>query len=488
MFASGRASIALRWLDRLPSSVRLDNTIVALEHAALLTMTGGTVFAEETIEQLCRTRELSRGEQVVVDAIRCTWVQSHSPPEHVLTASDAVLGALDTVLPCDLPDVLGISSHDSLRDIAIACRARALWHRGETSEARAALEHLVDAGIEFPPWRISAIGALALLEAWSGRLESAHEYAQDAIRLARLHDLVLHPSTIDSLLAMGHVLRERGAFDRAALVLDEAHTIAASIRRSASLAVHTVEAALLELGLGRPRAGLDRLASFAAAGHREPWPAITSRLCAVEARLYLAAGESHITERVLRDRPPSAAISRARVELAVAAGDLSSARSVLEGWPERHDICSELDRRLWRAVVEDLDGRRAAAVQAIRLALALGEPDGHVQAFLDAGPDVRRILRYVVRSWPTHYVAMLLDLADLTTRLRSNPVHGEVTLSDRELVVLQYLPSRMSNAEIARHLYVSRNTVKSHLRSIYRSLGVTSRRDAVDRGAELGLL
>ena len=61
-------------------------------------------------------------------------------------------------------------------------------------------------------------------------------------------------------------------------------------------------------------------------------------------------------------------------------------------------------------------------------------------------------------------------------------------LSERELEVLRLLASRLSQREIAAELYVSFNTVKSHLRSIFRKLGVTSRAEAVARARELGLL
>jgi ATP/maltotriose-dependent transcriptional regulator MalT len=60
-------------------------------------------------------------------------------------------------------------------------------------------------------------------------------------------------------------------------------------------------------------------------------------------------------------------------------------------------------------------------------------------------------------------------------------------LTDRELSVLRYLPM-MTNTEIAAELYVSVTTVKAHLKRIYRKLGVVSRREAVHRARELGLL
>jgi LuxR family maltose regulon positive regulatory protein len=61
-------------------------------------------------------------------------------------------------------------------------------------------------------------------------------------------------------------------------------------------------------------------------------------------------------------------------------------------------------------------------------------------------------------------------------------------LSDRELEVLRLLGSELDGPDIARELVVSLNTVRTHTKSIYAKLGVNSRRSAVRRGAELGLL
>ena len=57
-------------------------------------------------------------------------------------------------------------------------------------------------------------------------------------------------------------------------------------------------------------------------------------------------------------------------------------------------------------------------------------------------------------------------------------------LTERELIVLHYLPTMLKAGEIASDLYVSVNTVKAHLRSMYRKLGVSNRREAVERAAE----
>jgi LuxR family transcriptional regulator, maltose regulon positive regulatory protein len=61
-------------------------------------------------------------------------------------------------------------------------------------------------------------------------------------------------------------------------------------------------------------------------------------------------------------------------------------------------------------------------------------------------------------------------------------------LSERERVVLRYLPTTLSAGEIAGELYVSLNTVKTHIKSIYRKLDANRRRDAVHRARQLQLL
>ena len=61
-------------------------------------------------------------------------------------------------------------------------------------------------------------------------------------------------------------------------------------------------------------------------------------------------------------------------------------------------------------------------------------------------------------------------------------------LSEREQAILRYLPTMMSNHEIASELFVSVNTVKTHLKAIYRKLDASGRRDAVQRGRDLGLM
>ena len=97
---------------------------------------------------------------------------------------------------------------------------------------------------------------------------------------------------------------------------------------------------------------------------------------------------------------------------------------------------------------------------------------------------LRRYLDVVGRH--REFVAVLLD-SDAEAQQAPAPV-GVEPLTERERSVLAYLPTLSSNQEIAGALDISVNTVKQHLKSINRKLGVNSRRDAVRVAGRLDLL
>jgi ATP/maltotriose-dependent transcriptional regulator MalT len=110
---------------------------------------------------------------------------------------------------------------------------------------------------------------------------------------------------------------------------------------------------------------------------------------------------------------------------------------------------------------------------------ALGERERAQAAIAEA--------RHIIESCP--------DPGILTARLkasepcpRPNVSSGDEMLTERELRVLRLLTGDLSERSIGRELYVSHNTVHSHVRSIYRKLGVSSRAEALERSRELRLL
>ena len=126
---------------------------------------------------------------------------------------------------------------------------------------------------------------------------------------------------------------------------------------------------------------------------------------------------------------------------------------------------------------------------AMTEAVDLAQPSSLVRPFLAAGP---RAAALVARH--RHIVARHLDFTrELTPEVvEQKPVNTALppfdALTERELAILVYLPTMFRAPEIAADLYISVNTVKTHQRSIYRKLGVATRRDAVDRARVLKLL
>lgn len=99
---------------------------------------------------------------------------------------------------------------------------------------------------------------------------------------------------------------------------------------------------------------------------------------------------------------------------------------------------------------------------------------------------VRDEARQRVGSDTTERVALLQPLPRPANRLRPHHPHDE--LSARELIVLRYMATAMSNQEIAATLFLSVNTVKTHIKNVLRKTHAVSRKEAVERARELNYL
>ena len=142
-----------------------------------------------------------------------------------------------------------------------------------------------------------------------------------------------------------------------------------------------------------------------------------------------------------------------------------------------------------QALAHQARGDGPAALAALHRAVELAEPDGYVRIFVDEGPPMAALLKAAAkqRTTPRH-VRRLLAAVENTAG--STPVDQDLIepLSDRELDVLRLLGTDLDGPDIARHLGVSLHTVRSHTKRIYTKLDVNTRRAAVRRAEELGLM
>ena len=133
-------------------------------------------------------------------------------------------------------------------------------------------------------------------------------------------------------------------------------------------------------------------------------------------------------------------------------------------------------------------GESAEADHALDESLRIADVDGVRLPFVRLSTQLHPLLSRAPVSAARHggLVATLLGL----TRQGQPGRHADYTqpLTARELEILQLLVVGVEVDEIAAHLFVSRNTVRSHVKSIYRKLSANSRREAVLRAASLGVI
>jgi LuxR family transcriptional regulator, maltose regulon positive regulatory protein len=123
----------------------------------------------------------------------------------------------------------------------------------------------------------------------------------------------------------------------------------------------------------------------------------------------------------------------------------------------------------------------------LRLALQSTEAHGWRRPYVEIAAAITPVLEAERRRITSHGEQVI----ELLSYLRQQPAYGGQLpdpLSVRELEILQYLPTPLDQRELCTALFISRNTLKTHLRSTYRKLGVQTRREAVLRAERLGIL
>jgi LuxR family maltose regulon positive regulatory protein len=123
----------------------------------------------------------------------------------------------------------------------------------------------------------------------------------------------------------------------------------------------------------------------------------------------------------------------------------------------------------------------------LRLAFRSTQAHGWRRPYVEIAAAITPVLEAERRRISSHGEQVI----ELLGYLRRQPVHGGELpdpLSVRELEILQYLPTPLDQRELCSALFISRNTLKTHLRSTYRKLGVQTRREAVLRAERLGIL
>jgi LuxR family maltose regulon positive regulatory protein len=386
--------------------------------------------------------------------------------------------------------------------------------------------------------RAWALMNLGIVEAWSGRsadgarhLEQARELARsigrpyleigcfahwsstvtrgsflraqaacrEAIEMAEEHGWGDDPVVAPALVTLAACLAQTGRFEEAGRWLDRAdRTLRAEVEPAVGFLLHGVREAV-HMARGRAE---DVVVSYERAEQlRElmvspPRLADQFRSAALRARVrsgQLTAVRSAVASLSGQERDRGE-FREVLAELAIAdqqpQAALQALAPILDGSAPVHHECVLIRALLLEAAIRAGLGEVREAEAAIERALDLAAPDRLVMPFAHAAS------RELLARHPHHktaHGAFLSEILDVLSGATPDPVRGESELlqeplSDVELRVLRFLPSSLTAPEIAGELYLSANTVKTHMRHIYAKLDAHSRAQALKRARALGLL
>jgi len=163
---------------------------------------------------------------------------------------------------------------------------------------------------------------------------------------------------------------------------------------------------------------------------------------------------------------------------------------LLEAAEAGNRLGSVIEILVAQALAYQVQGNLSQASEILARALTLAEPQGYIRIFVDEGEPMMALLREVAKSGIVPQYIRELQASFENYKGNIPPVAQSLIepLSDRELEVLQMLRSELSGPEIAHHLMISLNTLRTHTKNIYNKFGVNNRRSAVRRAEELDLL
>jgi LuxR family transcriptional regulator, maltose regulon positive regulatory protein len=344
------------------------------------------------------------------------------------------------------------------------------------------------------PEPADCIAHLALAEAWRGRLRRAAELADRAAVLAACGRRPGQDQNPAALIARAWVHLERNELREARRCVKQADTVLDRTPDELIAAAAYLVTAGGALAEGRASVAMQIIIRARSRRPIPPW--LDRQLSVIQSRACAAAGDIQAAlaaaGRVGSEDSLEAAVALAHAW--AAAGDSDAATRALapvfaaRAVPDRVRLYAWLaDARLGYT-----SGDRAHGHRSLAAALRLAEPEQLRLPFV------------LERSWISPVLRPDLDLTEAHRRLLPDPGHARLPappadpdqapalpaepLSDREREVLRHISGMLSTAEVASEMYISVNTVKTHLRTIYRKLAASRRGEAVRRARQLELI
>ena len=389
---------------------------------------------------------------------------------------------------------------EELRALALISLGSTEWWVARFEEAERHLEHGVALArrIGRPYLEFTGLAYQAATE-YSRSFALAATFSRQAAELAERHGWADEPAAGLASLTVGAVLTWQGRMEEAEPWIQGAErTLRAEADPAVGLIIRTIRG-VLELARGRDAEALaafqagDRLAGRLA----EPNQLVHGNWSFLVHAL-VRLGETERAGQVLAGLgDQDGDLGQMRIGLAVLRLAQDDSHAAAAALAPVLDGSAPVPRAIWlaeafllEAIARDALGDPPAAASALEHALDLAEPDGVLTIFLlHPAPG---LLQRQARQRTAH-AALIADILSLLAGRRlapppAGPRPPLEPLSDSEIRVLRYLPTNLSMRQIAGELYVSHNTVRTHISHLYAKLGTHTRAEAVARARALGLL
>jgi LuxR family transcriptional regulator, maltose regulon positive regulatory protein len=257
------------------------------------------------------------------------------------------------------------------------------------------------------------------------------------------------------------------------------------------------------------RAALSMLREGQQLGEERGWRRVTLSLAAEECRSLALAGHSEEARLVatrfeFHELPLRVDTRSLKFDKALRAASsyllkrsprvvVEALNTAIEDSEQRGFAHRSVELLLLRALAEKQDGNWDRALEDLRQALTIAAPKNYIRIFLDAGPELRKLIEGLdmkqLRDSEAAPLARRLQSAMRAPAIQSGDAVGTGDeLTKRELSILKRLESGLSNKEIAEAIFVSEGTLKWHLHNVYGKLSVKNRSGAMTRARAMGIL
>ena len=484
------------WIPLLRQARSPDRPEISLALAQAHTLCGQT---SQSLELLDEIEELNTSSYIQYVA---TQQRAHVLMQRGrLDAFEEIAAALASP-PCPASNAIG--------EFTFALRPRALhsalvglaaFFAGDLAAASAALGAASQESSS-PLFYVESLGWMARVACAEGNLQQAERYAQESLDRHVAWGGDDTAIVVPACLALADIAWERNQ-------LEEAEQLLARARRSTRpvwwemIPVQVSASRTLASRSELDKARLQLIECGRTYLSGESSPLLRSFLCEGLIDVALRADDIDEARQWVRtratssERPLSLAL---RLRLSAAEGTVNEVPNI-ERTAAEQPRPQTIEILLGAATMAKRRGDHRRCLDLVAKATAYAEHEGMLRRFLDASEEVRASIQSLVTSplaGTAESVASPFFLANLSSALHAQP--GEripltgrsdelvEQLTPRELEVLNLLATTPNYRDIGSRLYVSRNTVKSHVRHVYTKLAVASRDEAITEARRLGLL